>query len=146
MRPGRTAILAVFSILGAVPARAATVRIAVEQLVFMPAEVTARVGDTIEWDNENVLQHTATAKDGNWDVLLTAPKKKGSFVVTKPGIYLPFGREQANLFFQVVAKRYEKGSIILTSNLVRQRKATGESVRQLARSYRVSPNTISRVR
>jgi DNA replication protein DnaC len=31
--------------------------------------------------------------------------------------YLPFGREQANLFFQVVAKRYEKGSIILTSNL-----------------------------
>jgi DNA replication protein DnaC len=31
--------------------------------------------------------------------------------------YLPFGREQANLFFQVVAKRYEKGSLILTSNL-----------------------------
>ena len=27
--------------------------------------------------------------------------------------YLPFGREQANLFFQVVAKRYEKGSMIL---------------------------------
>ena len=31
--------------------------------------------------------------------------------------YLPFGREQANLFFQVAAKRYEKGSMILTSNL-----------------------------
>lgn len=31
--------------------------------------------------------------------------------------YLPFGREQSNLFFQVIAKRYEKGSIILTSNL-----------------------------
>jgi DNA replication protein DnaC len=31
--------------------------------------------------------------------------------------YLPFGREEANLFFQVVAKRYERGSIILTSNL-----------------------------
>jgi len=31
--------------------------------------------------------------------------------------YLPFGRDQANLFFQVVAKRYEKGSLILTSNL-----------------------------
>jgi DNA replication protein DnaC len=31
--------------------------------------------------------------------------------------YLPFGREQANLFFQVVARRYEKGSLILTSNL-----------------------------
>ena len=31
--------------------------------------------------------------------------------------YLPFGREEANLFFQVVAKRYERGSILLTSNL-----------------------------
>jgi DNA replication protein DnaC len=31
--------------------------------------------------------------------------------------YLPIGREQANLFFQVVSKRYERGAIILTSNL-----------------------------
>ena len=31
--------------------------------------------------------------------------------------YLPLQRNQANLFFQVVAKRYEQGSIILTSNL-----------------------------
>lgn len=31
--------------------------------------------------------------------------------------YLPFGRDEANLFFQVVAKRYEKGSMILSSNL-----------------------------
>ena len=31
--------------------------------------------------------------------------------------YLPFGREEANLFFNVVAKRYEQGSIIVTSNL-----------------------------
>lgn len=31
--------------------------------------------------------------------------------------YLPFKQEQANLLFQVIAKRYEKGSIILTSNL-----------------------------
>lgn len=31
--------------------------------------------------------------------------------------YLPFGREEANLFFNVVAKRYERSSIVLTSNL-----------------------------
>ena len=31
--------------------------------------------------------------------------------------YLPFGREEANLMFQVIAKRYERGSIIITSNL-----------------------------
>lgn len=31
--------------------------------------------------------------------------------------YLPFGRQEANLFFNVIAKRYERGSIIVTSNL-----------------------------
>ena len=31
--------------------------------------------------------------------------------------YLPLGREQANLFFQVVARRYEKGAVVVTSNL-----------------------------
>lgn len=31
--------------------------------------------------------------------------------------YLPFGRAEANLFFNVIAKRYEKGSVVVTSNL-----------------------------
>lgn len=31
--------------------------------------------------------------------------------------YLPFGREEANHFFQVIAKRYERGAVMLTSNL-----------------------------
>lgn len=31
--------------------------------------------------------------------------------------YLPFSETQTNLFFQVIAKRYESDSVILTSNL-----------------------------
>ena len=31
--------------------------------------------------------------------------------------YLPMSREQANLFFQVIAARYERGSLVVTSNL-----------------------------
>lgn len=31
--------------------------------------------------------------------------------------YLPFSREQASHFFQVIAQRYEHGSVIITSNL-----------------------------
>lgn len=31
--------------------------------------------------------------------------------------YLPMSRDQANLFFQVIAARYERGSLIVTSNL-----------------------------
>ena len=45
--------------------------------------------------------------------IILAPKL---LVIDEIG-YLPFGREEANLFFNVVAKRYEKGSTILTSNL-----------------------------
>jgi DNA replication protein DnaC len=30
--------------------------------------------------------------------------------------YLPLGREQANMVFQLVSRRYERGSIVLTSN------------------------------
>ena len=38
------------------------------------------------------------------------------FIIDEIG-YLPLSREQANLFFQVVAQRYERGSMILASNL-----------------------------
>ena len=38
------------------------------------------------------------------------------FVIDELG-YLPFGREEANLFFHVIAKRYERSSTIVTSNL-----------------------------
>lgn len=31
--------------------------------------------------------------------------------------YLPYGRDDANLFFNVVARRYERDSMILTNNL-----------------------------
>jgi hypothetical protein len=31
--------------------------------------------------------------------------------------YLPFSREEASHFFQVIAQRYERGSVVITSNL-----------------------------
>ncbi len=43
--------------------------------------------------------------------------------------YLPFGREEANLFFNVVAKRHERGSLAAPAGA-----ATRERVRRLLRS------------
>src|SRR5271165_2116942 len=37
-------------------------------------------------------------------------------VVTDEIGYLPIDRQGANLFFQLVSRRYERGSIIITSN------------------------------
>jgi DNA replication protein DnaC len=38
--------------------------------------------------------------------------------------HLPFGREEANLFFHVIAKRYERTSAVVTSNLPFTQRAT----------------------
>ena len=56
-------------------------------------------------------------RQGRWkEVLHRAVNVYRLLIIDEIG-YLPMGREQANLFFQVVAKRYEKGSMILPSNL-----------------------------
>lgn len=39
----------------AVPAHAATIQVVMENLVISPAEVSAKVGDTIEWVNKDIL-------------------------------------------------------------------------------------------
>jgi plastocyanin len=67
-----------------VPAHAATIQITMENLVFSPAEASAKVGDTIEWINKDILAHTATARNGEWDVMLP-PKKTGTLVLKKAG-------------------------------------------------------------
>ena len=67
-----------------IPAHAATIQIVMENLVISPAEVSAKVGDTIEWVNKDVFAHTATARNGDFDVTLQ-PKKSGSLVLKKAG-------------------------------------------------------------
>ena len=44
----------------------------------------AKVGDVIIWDNRDTVQHTATARDGSFDVRLQ-PGKKGRTVLRKAG-------------------------------------------------------------
>jgi plastocyanin len=68
----------------AVPSHAATIQIVMQNLVISPAEVSAKVGDTIEWVNKDVFAHTATAKNGDFDVTLP-PNKNASFVLKKAG-------------------------------------------------------------
>ena len=80
----RVIVVAVALCAMAVPARAATIQITMENLVISPAEVSARVGDTVEWINKDVFAHTATAQNGDFDLMLE-PNKSGSFVLNKAG-------------------------------------------------------------
>jgi plastocyanin len=86
MRPGRYLPVVAALLFGAiaVPAHAATIQITIDNLVFAPAEVSVNVGDTIEWINKDVLAHTATARNGDFDVT-TPPKKTVTSVLKKAG-------------------------------------------------------------
>ena len=56
-------------------------------------------------------------KQGNLDSIFKRVILPYRLLIIDEFGYLPLKQEQANLLFQVIAKRYEKGSIILTSNL-----------------------------
>lgn len=51
-------------------ARAETLEIRIENLAFAPAQVAAHVGDTIKWVNADFVAHTATARNGAWDIMV----------------------------------------------------------------------------
>jgi plastocyanin len=79
-----------------VSAHAATVQITMENLVISPAEASAKVGDTIEWINKDIFAHTATARNGDWDVTLQ-PKKSATLVLKKPGTVAYYCRFHPNM-------------------------------------------------
>jgi plastocyanin len=97
MAPERRLAFAVLLLAAAcVPARAATVQISMENLEISPAVASAKVGDTIEWVNKDVFVHTATARNGDFDVNLPA-KKSASLVVKKAGTVDYYCRYHPNM-------------------------------------------------
>lgn len=80
----------------AVPAHAATIQIVMENLVVSPAEVSAKVGDTVEWINKDVFAHTATARNGDFDITMP-PKKTVTSVLSKAGTVEYYCRYHPNM-------------------------------------------------
>jgi putative membrane protein len=60
------------------------VKITIANMAFTPAVASVRAGDTIEWANSDVVDHTATASNHAWDVSIGAGKT-GRTIVTKAG-------------------------------------------------------------
>ncbi|MBR1236186.1 cupredoxin domain-containing protein [Bradyrhizobium sp. AUGA SZCCT0177] len=98
MLPRRTFLIVTALIAGAivVPAHAATIQIVMDDLVVSPAQVTAKVGDTIEWINKDIFAHTATARNGDFDVAMP-PKKTVTSVLKKAGTVEYYCRFHPNM-------------------------------------------------
>ncbi|MCP5265140.1 MAG: ATP-binding protein [Burkholderiaceae bacterium] len=64
-----------------------------------------------------VLQLEKARSEGRFEQYLNRAILGPRLLILDEIGYLPMQKEQADMFFQVVAKRYEQGSIVLTSNL-----------------------------
>ena len=71
------------------------------KMVFGPAPTGVRVGDIIEWVNADLFQHTATARNGSFDVVLK-PGSKARTVLKFPGVVAYYCRYHPGMTGRVV--------------------------------------------
>ena len=85
-------------------AHAAVIQIKIENLAFTPAQVSAQVGDTIEWTNADFVAHTATARDGTFDIMLP-PNSKHTVVLKTAGTIDYYCRVHPNMTAQITVSK-----------------------------------------
>ncbi len=101
--------LVLLVLVASAPARAVTtapvtVRVTIDQVAFKQASVSAHVGDTIEWTNLDVIDHTATAKHGEFDVEIPAGKK-ARVVLKKAGEIEYYCQYHPNMIAKLVVTK-----------------------------------------
>ena len=103
MIPGRIrfALATMLAAASAVPAHAETIQVSMEKMVFAPAELKAKVGDTIAWVNNDILIHTATARNGDWDVIIPV-RKTVNVVLRKAGTIDYYCKYHPNMSGRIV--------------------------------------------
>ncbi len=85
------------------PAFAKNITVTIENLSFKPADIKAKVGDTIVWVNKDIVDHTATARDKSFDVIQPA-KNSVSQSLTKAGTFDYYCRYHPNMTGRLVVE------------------------------------------
>jgi plastocyanin len=95
--PARLAAPALAALIAAsAPAAAETVRVTMADLVFAPHEVTAKVGDTVEFVNDDILLHSATDRARSFDLVIK-PQETARLPLQKPGRLSYYCRYHPNM-------------------------------------------------
>ena len=76
--------------------QAKVVRIRIADMAFVPPAVAATVGDVVEWNNDDFVDHTATDTAGGFNVTIAAGKKV-SVGIAEPGHFVYFCRFHPNM-------------------------------------------------
>jgi plastocyanin len=61
--------------------------VALRGMNYLPATVTVNVGDTVVWKNEDIVPHTATARNKSFDSGSIEPGGFWRYVANKKGTY-----------------------------------------------------------
>jgi plastocyanin len=93
--------LAMLASLGGAAPVAEVHRVAMKGVDFAPKQITVWVGDTVEWVNEDIVAHTATAKDRAWDVNVL-PKRSGRMMMKTAGTVSYLCRYHPNMRGEIV--------------------------------------------
>lgn len=75
-------------VLAAVPKGPQVHTVDIRELKFQPAVLTVKVGDTVEWKNDDIVPHTATStKPKKFDSGILPVGSSWKYVATKRGTY-----------------------------------------------------------
>ena len=85
------------------PAEGRVHQIEIKGVAFAPAQIAIRTGDSVEWANGDIVTHTATSKEGGFDVSVL-PGRNGSAVMTRPGTFSYICRYHPNMKGQIVVE------------------------------------------
>ncbi|HTV68785.1 MAG TPA: cupredoxin domain-containing protein [Rhizobiaceae bacterium] len=97
----RALLAAVIMSMVSAPLSAETITVTIENMAFSPVKIDAKVGDTIEWVNKDIFDHTATV-DGRWDVVVPVGKT-GTLIVETAEIVDYFCRFHPNMKGKIIA-------------------------------------------
>ena len=77
--------------------------VAMKGVDFEPKEIRVHVGDVVEWANQDVVAHTATAKDKTWDVNVL-PGRSGRVTLKSSGTVAYFCRYHPNMIGTIIVE------------------------------------------
>jgi plastocyanin len=97
-------VLAVGGVRAHAAPKPAVVKITIHDMAFGPSRAAAHVGDTVEWTNLDVVDHTATAAKGAWDVTIPAGKT-ARVVIKAAGTFDYYCRFHPTMRATVLVKR-----------------------------------------
>lgn len=79
-----------------------THRVVIEKFAFVPASITIKAGDRVEWINRDIVPHTATDGEGDWDTANLVKGATGAISFSGSGTWAYFCAYHPNMRGEII--------------------------------------------